>query len=516
MGAVGMQRGWWLLNLLLVLSVVATVRAISRDDFPAGFIFGAGSSAYQVEGAVAEDGRKPSIWDTFTHAGRNADKSTGDIAADQYHKYKEDVKLMHEMGLDAYRFSISWSRLIPEGRGPVNPKGLQYYNNLINELLSHGIEPHITLYHFDLPQALQDEYAGLLSPKIVEDFTAYANVCFKEFGDRVKFWSTFNEPNIETVAGYDVGLFPPARCSYPFGLNCTEGDSTTEPYIVAHNILLAHASAASLYKDKYQAEQGGRIGMTILGFWFEPFTNSAEDIAAAQRMIDFHIGWFMDPLVYGTYPAVMKKIVGSRLPSFSAEESKKLKASFDFLGFNHYTVFYLQAGPNNWDRNESDYLRDVSVKLPITTRNYWKYFSSQSMPPVTATPWALRKMLEHIKVKYGNPPIIIHENGYAEFNINHTMDVHFFNDDCRANFLHQYVESLFESIRNGSNTQGYFVWSFIDCFELAFGYTARYGLYGVDFNDKNRTRYGRASAEWYAMFLKNGLRRRISHNAYVE
>ncbi|KAK1295254.1 Beta-glucosidase 31 [Acorus calamus] len=304
------------LHLLILLASLAfqlvscarITTSSSRHEFPPGFVFGAGSSAYQIEGAAAEDGRTPSVWDTYAHEGKNMDKSTADVTADQYHKYKEDVKLMHDMGLDAYRFSISWSRLIPGGRGPINPKGLEYYNNLINELLKYEIDAHVTLNHFDLPQALEDEYEGTLSPRIIEDFTAYADVCFREFGDRVKYWITFNEPNIETVFGRDLGQFPPARCS--LRSLCAKGNSSTEPYIAAHNILLSHAAAVQLYREKYQAAQRGQIGLTILAFWIENQTDSARDIAAAQRARDFHLGWFLDPLMYGDYPAVMRKNVG--------------------------------------------------------------------------------------------------------------------------------------------------------------------------------------------------------------
>ncbi|ONK62938.1 uncharacterized protein A4U43_C07F9680 [Asparagus officinalis] len=235
--------------LLLLLSTAplgfteqTATEEYSRDDFPSEFVFGAGTSAYQYEGAVAEDGRSPSIWDTFTHAGNMADKSTGDVASDGYHKYKEDVKLMSDLGLEAYKFSISWSRILPNGRGAVNPKGLKYYNDLINELIEHGIQPHITLYHLDLPQVLEDEYEGWLSTKIIDDFEEYADACFREFGDRVSHWTTIAEPNVIGQASYDNGLFPPGRCSYPFGVyNCSNGNSTVEPYIAVHNILLAHA-----------------------------------------------------------------------------------------------------------------------------------------------------------------------------------------------------------------------------------------------------------------------------------
>ncbi|KAJ6793814.1 beta-glucosidase 31-like isoform X1 [Iris pallida] len=530
-----MRRGcMWRSNTILVVAVVllqllvaepisadVAGAAVTRDDFPAGFIFGAGTSAYQAEGAAAEEGRKPSIWDTFTHAGRIVDNSTADITADQYHKYKEDVKLMHEMGLDAYRFSISWSRLIPDGRGPVNPKGLEYYNNLINELLSYGIEPHVTLHHFDLPQALEDEYEGLLSPRIVEDFTAYADICFREFGDRVKYWITFNEPNIESFLGYSTGMFAPGRCSHPYG-NCSKGDSTREPFMYAHNVLLSHASAAALYKEKYQAEQGGRVGITILAVWFEPFTDSPKDVDIANKLKEFHIGWFLDPLAYGTYPAFMKEYLGSRLPSFGEEESKQLRASFDFVGINHYYAVQLPDLSNISDVNERSRYGNFSAEIPSSTGLLGKHTLDQVLAargvlenPIA--PWALQKLLEYIKEKYGNPPVMIHENGYGEFNIDPANSGNSTDDDRRTYYLQEYTGSLLQSIRNGSNTLGYFVWSFIDCFELNTGYTSRYGLYGVDFSRKDRRRYPRLSAQWYSNFLRSStLRSTASSIAHAE
>ncbi|WJX19943.1 glycosyl hydrolase 1, variant 2 [Trifolium repens] len=197
-------------------------------------------------------GRTSSIWDTFAHDGY-VHGENGDVACDGYHKYKEDVQLMVETGLDVYRFSISWSRLIPNGRGPVNPKGLNYYNNLINELINNGIKPHVTLHNFDLPQALEDEYEGWVGRDVVRDFTDYADVCFREFGDRVLYWTTVNEPNVFALGGYDQGNAPPQRCSPPFcAINSTRGNSTFEPYLVVHHILLAHSSAVKLYRTKYR------------------------------------------------------------------------------------------------------------------------------------------------------------------------------------------------------------------------------------------------------------------------
>jgi beta-glucosidase len=408
------------------------------------------------------------------------------------------------MGVDAYRFSIAWPRLIPDGRGAVNPKGLEYYNNLIDELLSYGIQPHVTIYHFDFPQALQDEYNGLLSPRFIEDFTAYADVCFENFGDRVKHWSTVNEPNVEPIGGYDQGILPPRRCSFPFGFACDGGNSTTEPYIVAHH-LLGHASAVSLYRDKYQASQGGRIGLTLLGWWYEPGTQAPEDVAAAARMNDFHIGWFMHPMVYGDYPPMMRKNVGSRrLPSFTDEERGRVKGSFDFVGFNHYVVVYVRADLGRLDQKLRDYMGDAAVKydMPFLKSSGQLSPLGLTSDSVSSTPWALKRMLRHLQVRYKNPAVMIHENGaagQADPSGGNTED-----DEFRSQFLQDYIEATLESIRNGSNVQGYFVWSFLDVFEYLFGYRLRFGVYGVDFGSAARTRYRRHSAQWFSSFLRGG------------
>ncbi|XP_057965006.1 beta-glucosidase 11-like isoform X2 [Malania oleifera] len=333
----------------------------SRADFPPHFIFGSGTSAYQVEGAAFEDGRTPSIWDTYAHAGR-ARGATGDIACDQYHKYKEDVQHMVESGLEAYRFSISWSRLIPNGRGLINPKGLAYYNNLINELLKHGIQPHVTLFHSDLPQVLEEEYGGWISPKIVKDFTAYANVCFQEFGDRVLHWTTLNEANIFVLGGYDYGFTPPQRCSAPFGI-CSRGNSSTEPYIAGHNVLMAHASTARLYREKYQGKQHGLIGINLYTFGLLPFSNTTEDAIAAQRANDFFHGWFAAPLVFGDYPEIMKKNAGERIPAFTEDESKLVKGSFDFIGINHYITLSIKDDPSSLEKDLRDFNGDSAIDM---------------------------------------------------------------------------------------------------------------------------------------------------------
>ncbi|KAF6134756.1 hypothetical protein GIB67_002157 [Kingdonia uniflora] len=295
-----------------------------------------------VESAAVKDGWTPSVWDTFAHSGMTDDNSNGDIACDQYHKYKEDVQLKVNTGLDAYRFSISWSRLIPNGRGPINPKGLRHYSNLIDELIKYGIQPHAALFHLDLPQVLEDEYGGWLSPIIVKDYIEYADVCFKEFGDRDKYWTTLNDPNALALGRYDHGICPPRRCSSPFGTNCTRGNSTTEPYIITNMCILSHASTAQLYKNKYQVTQHGYIGCSIYTYWLVPLTNTSEDVSATQTANEFFYGWILNPLVFGNYPEIMKKTAGSKIPSFTLQQPKQIKGPFDFLGRNYYMTEYMK------------------------------------------------------------------------------------------------------------------------------------------------------------------------------
>ncbi|KAK3135778.1 hypothetical protein QOZ80_5BG0423330 [Eleusine coracana subsp. coracana] len=491
------------LLLLLQLLLVAPWQArtatqalnFTRQDFPRDFVFGAGTSSYQYEGAVDEDGRSPSIWDTFTHAGKMPDKSTGDLGADGYHKYKEDVQLMGDTGLEAYRFSISWSRLIPRGRGPVNPKGLEYYNNVINELVKRGIEIHVTLYHLDFPQILEDEYHGWLSPRVVEDFTAYADVCFREFGDRVKHWTTLDEPNVISIAAYDSGAFPPGRCSPPFGIvSCTEGNSTVEPYIVGHNSILAHTAAVKLYREKYQATQKGVIGMNIYSFWNYPFSQSPADLAATKRSLDFMIGWIVNPLVYGDYPEIMKEVVGSRLPSFTKEQSEIIRGSTDFIGINHYTSVYVSDRSSSADSGLRDYNADIAATFRFSKSDPPSgQFIPYNMP---IDPQGLQLMLEYLADTYNNVPVYVQENGYAQL-LNDSIS-----DHKRVEYLSSYIGSMLTALRNGANVKGYFVWSFLDVFELLAGYYTRYGLYHVNFQDPELPRQPKLSALWYSKFLR--------------
>ncbi|ERN06437.1 beta-glucosidase 31 isoform X1 [Amborella trichopoda] len=502
-----MERPFMFLVFLFFLSpqIQASLSHLTRDHFPPAFLFGAGTSSLQVEGAAQEDGKKPSIEETFPDGIRGSDKLK--VAADQYHKYKEDVKLMHEMGLDAYRFSIAWSRLIPDGRGAVNPLGLKYYNSLLDELHSHGIAAHVTLYHFDLPQSLQDEYGGWVDRRIIEDFTAYAEVCFREFGDRVVAWSTFNEPNFFTLAGYDVGLAAPYRCSIPSFFNCSEGNSSVDGYLTAHNVLLSHANAVQLYRERYQPKQGGSIGLSLMSPWFLPATNSSKDVAATQRVVDFQFGWFMDPLVHGDYPLIMRRIVGSRLPTFGEKESKLLKSSIDFIGLNHYTIFYVHDDLGNWDMNQTDYITDVHARVSFPGVSPFEEKGEQE-----SFPSAMSDLLEYFKQSYKDVTIFIHENGLALPHGNTPPSLESGDDDPRVQYLQGYLDALLTSIRNGSNVEGYFVWSFVDCFEFAAG--KAFGLYYVDFEDANFERYPTPSSIWYSNFLHGKEGSKVKRHVY--
>uniref|UniRef100_A0A0D3G6Q4 Beta-glucosidase n=1 Tax=Oryza barthii TaxID=65489 RepID=A0A0D3G6Q4_9ORYZ len=532
----------WLLLLLLLLVVQGTSSLqFTRDDFPHDFAFGAGTSAYQYEGGAAEDGRTPSIWDTYTHSGRHPEDETGDVASDGYHKYKEDVKLMSEIGLEAYRFTISWSRLIPSmatnikflfsvlddvlsssprvlilsldnpgGRGAVNLKALQFYNSMINELI------HVVMYHMDLPQSLQDEYGGWISPKIVDDFTAYADVCFREFGDRVAHWTTVLEPNAMAQAGYDMGILPPNRCSYPFGSNCTAGNSSVEPYLFIHHSLLAHASAVRLYREKYKVAQKGIIGINIYSMWFYPFTDSAEDIGATERAKKI-----LHPLVFGDYPDTMKKAAGSRLPIFSNHESEMVTNSFDFIGLNHYSSVYTSNNNNVVKAPLQDLTADVATLFrvyevhsfcvcvyvfavtkndtptPVAVKWFCLLLLKQFVPGTIVDPRGLEHALKYIREKYGNLPIYIQENGSGSSS--ETLD-----DVERINYLAKYIAATLKAIRSGANVKGYSMWSFVDLYELFGGYsTWHFGLVAVDFDSEKRRRQPRRSASWYSEFLKN-------------
>ncbi|XP_057456249.1 cyanogenic beta-glucosidase-like [Lotus japonicus] len=486
---------------------VLDLASFNRNSFPPGFIFGAGSSSYQFEGGAMDGGRGPSIWDTFTHKypEKIEDRSNGDVAIDTYHNYKEDVKMMKDMNLDSYRFSISWSRILPKGKlsGGINQEGINYYNNFINELLANGLEPFVTLFHWDLPQALEDEYGGFLSPLIVKDFRDYVELCFKEFGDRVKLWVTLNEPWGYSQNGYAVGRFAPGRCSAWMNTNCTGGDSSIEPYLVSHYQLLAHAAAVRVYKTKYQASQKGFIGITLVSHWYLPLSDTRYDQKAAERAMDFMYGWFMDPLTSGEYPKSMRLLVGARLPKFTAEQARLLKGSYDFIGLNYYTSLYATDAPQLRNAKPS-YVTDSLVNpaferdgkpIGIKVASDWLY----------VYPRGIEDLLLYTKEKYNNPLIYITENGINEYD-DPTLSVEeSLMDIFRIDYHYRHLFYLRCAIRNGVNVKGYYIWSLFDNFEWSSGYTARFGMTFVDYKNGLK-RYEKLSALWFKDFLKEETR----------
>ncbi|KAF3958079.1 hypothetical protein CMV_016971 [Castanea mollissima] len=492
-----------LLNNGIAVSPSHDTASLNRTSFPKDFIFGTASAAYQYEGAAKEGGRGPSTWDIFTHRypGKIKDGSNGDVAVDQYHRYKGDVRIMKKMGLDAYRFSISWSRVLPKGKlsGGVNKEGIKYYNKLINKLLARGLQPFVTLFHWDPPQALEDEYGAFLSPHIVDDFRDYAELCFREFGDRVKHWITLNEPSSYVKYGYINGKSPPGRCSSWQQLNCTGGDSGTEPYLVSHNQLLAHASAVKVYKQKYQKVQKGSIGISLVSDWYEPFSNARHDRDAAQRALDFIFGWFVDPLTNGDYPHSMRSLVGDRLPIFTKEQSKLVKGSFDFLGLNYYTANYAADSDHSKAENKS-YLTDSQTNTS-TERNGIPIGPKAASDWLYVYPRGIRDILLYTKKKYNNPLIFITENGIDEFNDATLSLKEALADNYRIDFYYQHFQYLHRAIKDGVNVKGYFAWSLLDNFEWSNGYTVRFGINYVDYKNGLK-RHPKLSARWFKKFLK--------------
>ncbi|KAI5599505.1 hypothetical protein BDE02_02G200600 [Populus trichocarpa] len=492
---------------------MGSIAQLSRNSFPDGFVFGSSSSAYQFEGETNRRGKGPNIWDTFIeeHPERISDHSNAKVAVDFYNRYKEDVQRMRGMGMDAFRFSISWSRVLPHGRlsAGINEEGIQFYNNLIDELIKNGIQPYVTLFHWDTPQAIEDKYGGFLSPNILNDFRDFVELCFQRFGDRVKHWITLNEPFMFSVNGYDTGTFAPGRIStlenYP-GQPKISG--ATEVYIVTHHLLLAHATAVKVYKEKYQTCQGGKIGITLVSHWFEPYSTSESDRMATERSLDFMLGWYMDPLTKGDYPQNMHDYVGGRLPRFSEEESKMLRGSYDFIGVNYYTTYYAQ---NVEDVNYKTigFMEDARVNWP-GERNGIPIGPQAGSSWLYIYPEGIRHLLNYIKDAYENPTIYITENGVDDVNSSSLEEA--LNDAIREQYYKDIFHNVLKSINgHGVDVKGFFAWSFLDDFEWGSGYSSRFGLFYIDY-ENNLKRYAKNSVKWFKQFLKKDESTQLNDN----
>ncbi|XP_058829748.1 lactase/phlorizin hydrolase-like isoform X2 [Topomyia yanbarensis] len=411
--------------------------------------------------------------------------------------------MLRELGVNMYRFSFSWSRIMPTGiSNEINPAGIDYYNKLIDELIKNNIESMVTLYHWDLPQRLQ-ELGGWTSRELIHYFKEYARVAFETFGDRVKWWTTFNEPLQTCMFSYEFDSMSPG---YDFaGIPC---------YLCTHHLLLSHAEAVHLYRTEFQPTQKGIIGITADTSWNEPRSDSAEDRAAAERSLQFYLGWYMHPIFSksGNYPQVMIDRVGnlsqqqgfinSRMPRFTGEEIERLKGSSDFFGINSYTTSIVY--PN--DAENSAHYRIPSFDHDRNAMGYqdpaWPDSGSDWLK---VYPKGMYSLLSWIRSEYDNPPVYVTENGVSDRG--GTKDV------ARIDYYNQYLNAVLDAMEEGCDVRGYVAWSLMDNFEWRAGLTERFGLYYVDYEDPARTRIAKSSAKAYANIVKT---RVIDPNYYPE
>jgi beta-glucosidase len=434
--------------------------------FPDGFHWGAATSAYQIEGSPLADGAGPSIWQRFAHTpGMMVNGDTGDVACDHYRRYKGDVQLMKALGLKGYRFSINWARVLPEGTGRVNPKGLDFYSRLVDELLENGIEPLLTLYHWDLPAALDDR-GGWLNRDCADWFAEYGRVLYRALDGRVKKWVTLNEPWVITDGGYLHGALAPGH------------RSRFEAPIASHNLLRAHGAAVQAYR----ANGKHKIGLVVNLEPKYPASDSAEDRAAVQRADAYMNRQYLDPAYFGTYPEELKDIFGDAWPDWPAADFDLIRQPTDFLGVNYYTRNVTRNDAKNYP------VRIASVKQHATyTETGWEVF-----------PQGLTDTLLWVRERYGNPPVYITENG-AAFYDPPVADDGGIDYQLRVAFQKKHLRALHAGIAQGCDVRGYMAWSLLDNLEWSLGFSKRFGIVHVDFATQKRT--PKASARHYAQVI---------------
>ena len=432
--------------------------------FPQGFLWGAATSAYQIEGSPLADGAGPSIWHRFVHEpGRIANGDTGDVACDHYRRYADDVVLMRELGIGAYRFSVSWSRVLPSGRGSVNPGGLAFYDRLVDRLLDQGIAPSVTLYHWDLPAAL-DDVGGWLNRDIARWFADYASVVVKALGDRVPMWVTLNEPGVVSDAGYLHGVHAPGH------------RSIAETPQASHNLLRAHGAAMQAIR----AEGGLQAGLVVNLEPKYPASDHPADLAATRRADAYMNRQFLDPVLLGRYPDELPEIFGQAWPTFPQADFKLIRQPLDFLGVNYYT------------RNVTC---DDPAALPVRAGRVRQEGKLHTTLDWEVYPAGLTAVLTWIRDRYGNVPLYVTENG-AAFDDTDPDDVDLVNDPLRIAYLRDHLLAAHDAMCLGVDLRGYFVWSLFDNFEWSAGFAKTFGLYRVNVATQRRT--PKASARFYA------------------
>jgi beta-glucosidase len=446
--------------------------------FPKGFVWGAATSSYQIEGASAEDGRGESIWDRFTRTPSNIrDGSNGDVACDHYHRWGQDIALMKSLGIAAYRFSVAWPRILPAGRGAVNAKGLAYYSRLVDGLLEAGITPYVTLYHWDLPQVFQDEGGGWVNRATAEAFVEYADIVSRHLGDRVKHWITHNEPWCASLVGYQKGLHAPGLRDWPAAL------------AASHHLLLSHGWAVPVVRANCP---GGELGITVNLSPYHPASSSPEDGAAARHFDGQMNRWFLDPLYRAQYPADMVADyveLGSLPPGgltfVRPDDMRAIAVPTDFLGVNYYNRGIIRS-----DRIPESQNRPRSIAVPAEkdcTSIGWEVY-----------PHGLFEVLLRVHLDYRVPKILVTENGAA---YGHAPDAsQRVSDGPRIDFLRAHLGAMQQAIGVGVPVEGYFAWSLMDNFEWDHGYSQRFGVVWVDY--ATQARIVKDSGHWYRRVIE--------------
>ena len=454
-------------------AVTAATSAV-LTKFPTGFLWGSATSSYQIEGATKEDGRGLSIWDTFCEQpGKVRNGDTGDVACDHYHRYEQDLDLLKTLDFQNYRFSVAWPRILPNGSGQVNQKGLDFYKRLVEGLLKRNIRPMVTLYHWDLPQALQDR-GGWLNRDTAKYFAEYADVLFQALGPSVPQWITHNEPWVVAYVGHAWGSHAPGLQSWSKAIEVT------------HTLLLSHGLAVQAFRA---ANLQAQVGITLNLTQAYPATKSAEDKAAAARIDGFQNRWFLDPLLKGgAYPADMQIYYEKKygpMDYIQAQDQKIIGTAIDFLGINYYSPAYVAANP----RSSYFETEGISGHNPVTAMG-WEI-----------VPQSLYDLLVQLKQSYADIPLYVTENGAAF--VDSLVDSQI-NDGQRLKYLYQHIASVQRAIAAGVNLKGYFAWSLMDNFEWAEGYTKRFGLVYVDYPSQKRV--PKRSALWFRDVIRqNGL-----------
>ena len=437
-------------------------------QFPKDFLWGCATSAYQIEGSPLADGAGPSVWHRFSHTpGRVQDGDTADVSCDHYRRFESDVDLMHSLGLNAYRFSIAWGRVLPEGTGRINPAGLYFYERLVDRLLSRGIQPMVTLFHWDLPAALDDR-GGWLNRDIAKWFAEYADIMFRRLDDRVQYWTTLNEPWVVVDGGYLHGILAPGH------------RNVFEAPLASHHLLMAHGAAVQAYR----ATGRNKIGLVVNIEPKYPASQADADLAATRRAEAYMNRQYLEPALLGAYPEELVEVFGNAWPKWPDADLDLIRQPIDYVGVNYYTRSVVRSEPNAWPLKAAP----VKQRQHTHTETGWEVHPS-----------SLTRILVWVKERYGDLPLYITENGAAFYDPPKTIDGRI-DDPLRVHYYREHLRAAADAIRQGVDLRGYFAWSLLDNFEWSLGFSKRFGIVHVDYETLERTI--KASGRYYSDVIR--------------